>query len=167
MRKKADTATGTASPPCVSNKVITKKPRTSVPVQTTRGGVAGNKAPTPTTGACTSTTDSQDRLGSHMDTTIDDNTSAAGSRERSISPMESDLLRYLTAHISPPCFVDSNAGGSFCGDVTSFVIERGEYLEGIVRLIQSDCPEVVDDMASFVCAIEQAFSKVTGLKALE
>jgi 23S rRNA A2030 N6-methylase RlmJ len=81
--------------------------------------------------------------------------------------MESDLLRYLTAHISPPCFVDSNAEGSFRGDVTSFVIERGEYLEGIVRLIQSDCPEAVDDMASFVCAIQGAFSKVTGLKALE
>jgi hypothetical protein len=167
MRKKADTATGTASSPCVSNKVITKRPRTSVPAQTAQGGVAGHNPPTPTIGECTPNADSTDRLGSHMDTVIDDSTSAAGSRERSSSPMESDLLRYLTAHISPPCFVDSNAEGSFRGDVTSFVIERGEYLEGIVRLIQSDCPEAVDDMASFVCAIQGAFSKVTGLKALE
>jgi hypothetical protein len=114
--------------------------------------------------------DCTDGPGSHIDDMVDDNGSNTGSRERSNSPVESDLLRYLTVHIAPPCFTDSDAmestdmKQSFCIDVTSFVIEKDEYLEGVVRLIQSDCPEVVQDMKSFVSAMQKAFTNVNGIE---
>jgi hypothetical protein len=80
-------------------------------------------------------------------------------RSRSTTPLETDLLRYLTAHIKEPSIQDK---GSFCLDVTSFVIEREEYLQGVVRLIQADCPEVVDDLNSFMACMQEAFIHVKG-----
>jgi hypothetical protein len=95
---------------------------------------------------------------------VDDVSSSGGpSRERSSSPLESDLLKYLTAHIAPP----SGDYDMFHAVVTSFSIGRNEYLEGIVRLVQSDCPEVACDMQSFVGAMKQAFSDVSGVKPID
>jgi hypothetical protein len=79
--------------------------------------------------------------------TCDDRYSDTGSRDRSVTPIESDLLKYLTAHITPPVQ----------GGFTSFVISREEYLQGIVELVKSDCPEVVQDMSFFMEAMQQAF----------
>jgi hypothetical protein len=82
---------------------------------------------------------------------VDDIGSDEGTRERSTTPIESDLLKYLTAHITPP----------EAGDLTSFVISREEYLQGIVQLVKSDCPEVVDNIDSFMSAMQQAFKDAT------
>ena len=81
----------------------------------------------------------------------DDIGSDESTRERSTTPIESDLLKYLTAHITPP-----EPGG-----ITSFVISREEYLRGIVQLVKSDCPEVVDHIDSFMSAMQQAFKDAT------
>ena len=78
---------------------------------------------------------------------VDDIGSDEGTRERCTTPIESDLLKYLTAHITPP----------ESGDLTSFVISREEYLQGIVQLVKSDCPEVVDHIDSFMSAMQQDF----------
>ena len=68
-------------------------------------------------------------------------------RERSVTPTESDLLRYLNVHITPPKI----------DNLTSFELSRDEYLDGILKLVQSDCPEVVRDMDSFIEAMKKAF----------
>ena len=68
-------------------------------------------------------------------------------RERSVTPTESDLLRYLNVHITPPKI----------DNLTSFELSREEYLDGIIELVQSDCPEVVRDMDSFIEAMKKAF----------
>jgi hypothetical protein len=56
--------------------------------------------------------------------------------------------------------MDCNSIGSSGVDVTSFVIGREEYLEGVVRLVQSDCPEVTNNMKSFIDAMKDAFMNV-------
>jgi len=68
-------------------------------------------------------------------------------RERSVTPVQSDLLKYLNVHITPPEI----------GNLTSFKLSREEYLDGIIKLVQSDCPEVVSDMGSFMEAMQNAF----------
>ena len=89
--------------------------------------------------------------------------------ERSPTPLENDLLQYLTLHIAPPqpC---SAGNGSLQPDnswlMTSFDISVNEYLQGIVRLIQSDCPEAVHDIKPFIAAMEQAFVEVNALDNL-
>ena len=87
----------------------------------------------------------------------EDTTSNCGSRDRSITPLESDLLRYLTSHISP---IDQEDSSDLCFGATSFVIGRDEYLHGIVRLVKSDCPEVTHDIQGFLRAMQQAFVDV-------
>jgi hypothetical protein len=87
----------------------------------------------------------------HNPNQADDTGSDEGMRERSTTPIESDLLKYLTANITP----------SEPGDLTSFVISREEYLRGIVQLVKSDCPEVVDNIDSFTTAMQQAFNDCT------
>ena len=68
-------------------------------------------------------------------------------RGRSVTPTESDFSKYLNVHITPPD-IDR---------LTSFEMSREEYLNGIIQLVQSDCPEVVRDMDSFMEAIRKAF----------
>ena len=160
MRKKADTGPGKDASTPISSKTIAKKPRTTTSIQTGRARLTRGATSTLLNGASTPVIDNSDQLASRIDNAVDDNISISDSRDRSSSPVESDLLRYLTAHIAPP-----DADASFSADVTSFVIGRDEYLEGIVRLIQSDCPEVVDNMASFIHAIQGAFHNVTGMTA--
>lgn len=92
----------------------------------------------------------------HGGSTMDEAAGTNGSRERSTSPLESNLLRYLTAHITPP----TEEVSDLCVEVTSFVIGRSEYLQGIVRLVQSDCPEVAHDMEHFMAAMKDAFTEV-------
>jgi hypothetical protein len=83
--------------------------------------------------------------------------------ERSPTPLENDLLQYLTLHIAPPppC---STENGYLQPDnswlMTSFDIGVNEYLQGIVRLIQSDCPEAVQDIKPFMAAMRKAFVEV-------
>ena len=86
--------------------------------------------------------------------------------ERSPTPLENDLLQYLTLHISPPTSV--SIGNAFPQPdnpwlLTSFDIGVTEYLQGIVRLIKSDCPEAVHDIRPFLSAMEQAFVEVKTL----
>jgi hypothetical protein len=82
-------------------------------------------------------------------------------RSRSTTPLETDLLRYLTAHIKQPSVPNED---SLCLNMTSFVIGRDEYLQGIVRLVQTDCPEVVDDLNSFLLSMKQAFISVKAMR---
>ena len=150
MRKKPDSTGG------VSNKIIAKPSRS----KSTTVLIAGRKDSTLSTNPPPiqndNIIDSTNDIGIHTTDGVND-TSPASSRDRSPTPTESDLLRYLTAHISP-----INTESGFYIDVTSFVIGRDEYLQGIVRLIQSDCPEVSDDMKGFVEAMQQAFVAVKG-----
>ena len=81
---------------------------------------------------------------------VGDDMSNEGTRERSVTPTESDLLKYLTAHITP----------SEPGCFTSFVISREEYLQGIVQLVKSDCPEVMEDVDCFMLAMQQAYTSL-------
>jgi hypothetical protein len=105
---------------------------------------------------------------SHGMVTCEDDDNNGGSRGRSTTPSESDLLRYLTAHITPHTHISHNTphpetgdtDNLFGGELTSFTIGREEYLEGIVRLVKSDCPEVVQDMGGFLKAMKQAFTDV-------
>jgi hypothetical protein len=161
MRKKSGTEATPSSGKGSSLKTIVKKPRAQVAIQATRTVVAHR--PTPD-----SSKEDPIHFSVHtgegypcVEDCGDDGMSATGSRERSSSPLESDLLRYLTVHIAPPTMVESSHRSFAFTDVTSFVIERDEYLEGIVRLIQSDCPEVVCDIQSFTNAMQKAFSVVT------
>jgi len=89
--------------------------------------------------------------------------------ERSPTPLENDLVQYLTLHIAPPTSV-SIGNAPLQPDnpwlLTSFDIEVTEYLQGIVRLIQSDCPEAVHDIRPFMSAMEQAFIEVKALDSL-
>jgi hypothetical protein len=99
---------------------------------------------------------------SHGMVTCEDDDNNGGSRGRSTTPpSESDLLRYLTAHITPHTHISHNTPHPETGgELTSFTIGREEYLEGIVRLVKSDCPEVVQDMGGFLKAMKQAFTDV-------
>jgi hypothetical protein len=160
MRKKSDMVVGSTSGVGVSNNPITKRARAVTSTQPARGGPSSRSKPVNTNGVSHST--SSDLVGpsSHLDDMVDDTVSMTDSRDRSTSPVESDLLRYLTAHIMPPCTMDCNSIGSSGVDVTSFVIGREEYLEGVVRLVQSDCPEVTNNMKSFIDAMKDAFMNV-------
>ena len=91
------------------------------------------------------------------------------SRETSTTPVESDLLRYLSAHIAPHAAAagggatsaaDMHAAGPLRGSITSFEIGRDEYLQGVLRLVKADCPEVMHDMPCFVAAMQTAFAHV-------
>jgi hypothetical protein len=158
MRKKTDVST-TGIPAGVSNKTIVKPSRQrSTPVTT----VTGKKNSTLTT----TVKDAKDGCMLELaggigvrDTGIpnSEDVSAGSSRDRSPTPLESDLLRYLTAHITP---IHKQDICDMYADVTSFVIGRDEYLQGIVRLVQSDCPEVSGDLQCFVTAMQQAFCTV-------
>ena len=153
MRKKTDVPNATNSNTAVvSNKIISKPSRSK---QTAVSSVKKNS------------TQSHGERETEKGTTFDlvdtavtgtrDDTSANSSRDRSPTPLESDLLRYLTAHITP---MHKQEHSEFYVDVTSFVIGREEYLQGIVRLVQSDCPEVSGDLTCFVQAMQQAFCVV-------
>jgi hypothetical protein len=78
------------------------------------------------------------------------------SRETSSTPLENDLLRYLTAHISAPTQT-SDLATSSSSDSTSFEIGANEYLVGVVRLIQNDYPEISKEINVFLGAMQQAF----------
>lgn len=168
MRKKTETGgVGSSTSTSVAQKTITKKPRAQPISQTTRGAVASRSVPGGVKDDPVSLTAHSGGMQKGCDDIPDDSVSVSGSRERSTSPVESDLLRYLTVHIAPPLLVASSSKGFLFADVTSFVIERDEYLEGIVRLIQSDCPEVAHDMKSFTDAMQKAFSCVTAVTSGE
>ena len=89
--------------------------------------------------------------------------------ERSPTPLENGLLQYLTLNINPSQSF-STGGGSLQPDdswlITSFDISVTEYLQGIVRLVQSDCPEAVHDIKPFLSAMEKAFVDVKALDNL-
>jgi hypothetical protein len=159
MRKKPTRPTASTNT-AVSNKTITKTPRPATAVhpdtnkqhqqqQKSAGGdqhhasvAASNTLPLALHGGCAT----------------DGNASYDASPARSVSPLESDLLRYLTAHIMPP---DNHESSDFCVEVTNFVIGRSEYLQGIVRLVQSDCPEVANNLQHFMASMEDAFAQVS------
>jgi hypothetical protein len=67
-------------------------------------------------------------------------------------PCECDILRYLSTNIRPPDVIQ----------VTSFVIGVDEYLQGVVQLIQRDCPEMAPGVHVFTAAIQKAFIDVNG-----
>ena len=149
MRKKTDTVS------VVSNKIITKSAKriaSSTHDKTTKHMTTGKEQ-----AVCTMSSSPSPEgevlgtnghgVGHSRDEMCDDMGSDNGSRGRSITPTESDLLKYLTAHITNPV-VDG---------LTSFVISREEYLKGIVDLVKSDCPEVVHDMECFIGAMQTAF----------
>jgi hypothetical protein len=145
MRKKIDTTPATSG---VSQKVIVKKPRSST--ASARSRQAKTVAVPP-----------QQALPIVSSANVDGGTadeihSPPDSRDRSTTPIESDLLKYLTAHITPSQ-VPTETGTCFQSDLTSFVISREEYLHGIIQLVQSDCPEVVQDIDSFMHAMQKAF----------
>ena len=146
MRKK----TGSAS---VTNKIIAKPSRS----KSTTVQVSGRNNSTAPTVENVHIMDSTDVSINHTDGVDEDSISHGSSRDRSPTPLESDLLRYLTAHITP---IDKHKNSHLYVDMTSFVIGRDEYLQGIVRLVQSDCPEVSDDLKCFVDAMKQAFVAV-------
>jgi hypothetical protein len=127
------------------NKVHDVKPPTPIPMHAPQVGLL-DQSPVVADGS------------SVYDNVFDDVVSNSGSAERSTTPMESELLKYLTAHIKPA--VSSGYGSSVGDTFTSFVIGREEYLQGIVRLIHSDCPEVVKNMDLFLGAMQQAFEEV-------
>ena len=86
--------------------------------------------------------------------------------ERSPTPLENDLLHYLTLHITPPQSIGTTDCPIKHDDswfITSFDIGVTEYLQGIVRLVQSDCPEAVHDLRPFLSAMKQAFIDVKAL----
>ena len=78
------------------------------------------------------------------------------SREPSTTPLENDLLRYLTANISVPMQAGVNSASS-ASNSTSFDIGANEYLVGIVKLIQNDYPEISKEVNVFLGAMQQAF----------
>ena len=82
------------------------------------------------------------------------------SREASATPVESDLLRYLSAHIAPQVAAAHTHGEASPDGITCFEIGRDEYLQGVLRLVKSDCPEVMHNMPSFVAAMQNAFAHV-------
>ena len=82
------------------------------------------------------------------------------SREASVTPVESDLLRYLSAHIAPQAAAAHTHEEVSPDSITRFEIGRDEYLQGVLRLVQSDCPEVMHDMPCFVAAMQTAFAHV-------
>ena len=152
MRKKTDAVS------VVSNKVITKVKR----IANTRDKTTKNTSTLTQSDACTISSQSGTPhtasqcgalgVNGHVLTNAgenmgDDMGSDTGSRERSATPTESDLLKYLTSHIT----------NAVVDGVTSFVISREEYLKGIVDLVKSDCPEVVHDMDCFLTAMQAAF----------
>ena len=150
MRKKSDTVT------VVSNKIIAKRARVVATVgdRTTKHKVESTQPsvcapPSPPLRASVSDQGGGNATGSGcaVEDTSDDRCSDTGGVERSVTAVESDLLKYLTAHITPPVL----------GGLTSFVISREEYLQGIVQLVKNDCPEVVQDIDSFMEAMQQAF----------
>ena len=159
MRKKTDLpSTTVSSTAVVSNKVISKPSRS----KSTTATLSAKKKSTQLH------SDKQVEKGTTFDLAGDvavgdthcnnEDISAGSSRDRSPTPLESDLLRYLTAHITP---MHKQEHSEFYVDVTSFVIGREEYLQGIVRLVQSDCPEVSGDLKCFVQAMQQAFCVVS------
>jgi len=99
----------------------------------------------------------------HNTNTEDSLPSNYSSREPSSTPIENDLLRYLTAHISPP--IQASGHATICSrDLTSFEIGANEYLVGVVRLIKNDCPEISKEINVFLGAMQQAF---LGLQSTE
>jgi hypothetical protein len=146
MRKKSDTV-GVSRGIVKATQMHTSKKRTiaceNIPTQ--EKNVADGSSPQ----LCTA---------SHIQSDVYDELGCISApRSRSTTPQETDLLRYLTAHIKQP---DVPPGGSLCLDITSFVIGRDEYLQGIIKLIQADCPEVVDSEDSFMVCIREAFLNV-------
>jgi hypothetical protein len=83
---------------------------------------------------------------------MDTDASVSGN-EHSPTPVESDLLVYLSAHTNPP--------KNIIDGYTVFSIETDEYLRGIVRLVQSDCPEICTEIGSFLNSMARAFIEVT------
>jgi hypothetical protein len=164
MRKKTDNVSNSLTGR-VSKKIIAKGSRVSSHDTTANISIVNNMTEsdnktsatlqsTPQSKKTMMTQGADGRTGRAIN---DDVISNSGSRDRSTTPLESDLLRYLTAHISPlgaDGFHDLYIGG------TNFAIGRDEYLQGIVRLVKSDCPEVTDDVQSFLEAMKQAFSTV-------
>ena len=161
MRKKTATVS-TSATVSTTNKLIAKPSRTSKSSTRPITNGSTNHVPKeheqcdiqhgiPLVGATSPTKRPESHgLGSFDEDVI----SNSGSRDRSTTPLESGFLRYLTAHISPPNVDDAN---DLCVAVTTFVIGRDEYLQGIVRLVKRDCPEVAHDMQGFLDAMKHAF----------
>jgi hypothetical protein len=170
MRKKADSATevGKATSPGVAKIAIAKEARSTLlppaahalpatnALLPERGG-AGSRSGSPAASDC--------RHGTAHGHGPGDTASLPASREASTSPIESDLLRYLSAHILPKqTLATPSVGGQDSApgdDVTSFVIGCEEYLQGVIRLVKSDCPEVMLDMATFATAMQHAYAAVS------
>jgi hypothetical protein len=157
MRKKGDnTVLGTtAAASCgIAKKTTTARssraaeaPSASPTVSTDARNANRNASPAATASDCN---------GSHT-TEGEYLASNPASREASATPVESDLLRYLSAHIAPRADATHAASPD---SITSFEIGRDEYLQGVLRLVKSDCPEVMHDMPGFVAAMQNAFAHV-------
>jgi hypothetical protein len=108
------------------------------------------------------------KLGTENVALIEENSTSDNSTGRSPTPLENDLLQYLTIHITPPLPENGDPGAVSDRSwlVTSFDIGATEYLQGVVRQIQRDCPEVVQDLQQFLHVMEQAFVDVKALDDL-
>ena len=143
MRKKTDPET------LVIKKKIAKSSKSNNTkvrqAKRQHGNTAATTASPPAQRRDHDVTNSRDCMG-------DEECGNSETRGRSVTPIESDLLKYLNVHIMPPD-IDK---------LTSFEIGREEYLQGIIQLVQSDCPEVVRDMDSFLAAMQKAFKYTIG-----
>jgi hypothetical protein len=140
MRKNTETATtGHVSVPPVKKTTAMKKPRTR-PNKKRAAAIRPDAKNVPVT-------------TNNLLVDMDNETNSASGTERSTSPTESDLLLYLTAHITPP----KNEIYGY----TVFSIDTAEYLRGVVRLIHSDCPEIGIGIDSFLSSMARAFVDVT------
>jgi hypothetical protein len=166
MRKKPDTLPVVTNTPVVK-KIISKRPRPNTAnvrerpsKHTTTHSQQLADTPFPPTdsggSACHDLTLTTESVTGSVGGDVGDDicSNEGGTRERSVTPTESDLLKYLTAHITP----------SEPGCFTSFVISREEYLQGIVQLVKSDCPEVMADMDCFMQAMQQAYTYTNDMK---
>ena len=98
----------------------------------------------------------------------EENSTSDNSAGRSPTPLENDLLQYLTIHLTPPLPENGDPGAISDRSwlVTSFDISATEYIQGVVRQIQRDCPEVIQDLQQFLRVMEQAFVDVKALDDL-
>jgi hypothetical protein len=170
MRKRGDTAV-LGTPVAMTPGGIAKKKPAARPSRAVEAAPSGSDVPTASD--CCRDTDRNaspaaaiDRHGggNHMSAT-QCLASNPTSREASATPVESDLLRYLSAHIAPQAAAAAHThaeeGETAPPDsITSFDIGRDEYLQGVLRLVKSDCPEVMHDMSCFVAAMQNAFAHV-------
>ena len=161
MRKKNQAMPSTSSSQAPPQKAITKPSRI--------GGRSTTKRCTPT--VCEIEAEgvgSVLTMGTGSVALTDESSTSDNSAKRSPTPLENDLLQYLTMHLTPPG--PENGDPWVISDnswfATSFDISTTEYLQGVVRQIQRDCPEAAQDSQHFLHMMEQAFVDVKAIDNL-